>query len=84
MTNNSGRTRQSANDLRDELIWDKLRKLTKVAVSLRQQNDIAVTDFFNKKKCCNHRCSDSVYLNTLLLIISLNAIETLICRREMS
>ena len=40
---------------------------------------------FNEKgKCCNHRCPDSVYFNTLLLIIYLSAIETLVCRREMS
>ena len=40
---------------------------------------------FNEKgKCCNHHCPDSVYLNTLLLIIYLSAIETLACRREMS
>ena len=36
------------------------------------------------KKCCNHRCPDSVYFNTLLLVIYLSAIETLICRRETS
>ena len=42
-------------------------------------------DIFNeKRKCCNHRCPDSVYLNTLLLIIHLSAIERLICHREMS
>ena len=35
-----------------------------------------------KRKCCNHRCPDSVYFLTLLLIMSV--IETLICRREMS
>ena len=40
--------------------------------------------FSNKKRCCNHRCPDSVYSNTLLLIIYLSATETLICRREMS
>ena len=32
----------------------------------------------------HHGCPDSVYFNTLLLIIYLSAIETLICRREMS
>ena len=36
------------------------------------------------RKCCNHRCPVSVYFNILLLIIYLGAIETLICRREMS
>ena len=36
-----------------------------------------------KRKCCNHRCPDSVYFHTLLLIKYLSAIETLICRREM-
>ena len=46
---------------------------------------IAVTDFFNKKrKYCYHRCPDSVYFKTLLLVIYLSAIETLICRRKMS
>ena len=35
-------------------------------------------------KCCNHRCADSVYFNTLLLIIYLSSVETLVCRREMS
>ena len=37
-----------------------------------------------KRKCCNQRCPDFVYFNTLLLIIYLSAIETLTCRREMS
>ena len=40
--------------------------------------------FNEKRKCCNHRCPDSVYFNTLLLIIYLSAIETLVCRSEMS
>ena len=45
---------------------------------------MAVTDIFNeKRKSCNHRCPDSVYFHTLLLIIYFCAIETLICRREM-
>ena len=45
----------------------------------------AVTYIFNKKrKCCKHRCPDSVYFNTILLITYLSAIETLICPREMS
>ena len=58
--------------------------MTKIGVSLRQWNDKAVIDIFNKKnECCNHRCPDSVYFNKLLLIIYLSAIETLICRREM-
>ena len=40
---------------------------------------------FNKKrKCCNHLCSDSVYFNTLFLIIYWSATETLIWHREMS
>ena len=40
---------------------------------------------FNKKrKCCNHRCPDSVNFNRLLLIIYLSAIRILICRREMT
>ena len=37
-----------------------------------------------KEKCCNHRCHDSVYLNTMLLILYLSDTETLVCRREMS
>ena len=40
--------------------------------------------FNEKRKCCNHRCPDSVYFNTSLLIIYLSAIEKLVCRREMS
>ena len=40
--------------------------------------------FNEKRKCRNHRWPDSVYFNTLLLIIHLSAVETLICRREMS
>ena len=35
-----------------------------------------------KRKCCSHRCPDSVYFHTLFLIIRLSAIETLICCRE--
>ena len=37
-----------------------------------------------KRKSCNHRSPDSVYFQTLLLIIYLSAISRLICRREMS
>ena len=37
-----------------------------------------------KRKCCNHRCPDTVYFKTLLLIIYLSPIETLVCGREMS
>ena len=50
------------------------------------KNDKAGKDVFQKKKknCCNHRCPDPVYLNTLFLIIYLRVIKTLICRREMS
>ena len=40
--------------------------------------------FNEKRKCCNHRCPDSVYFNMLLLITYLSAIETLICHRKMS
>ena len=40
--------------------------------------------FNEKRKCCNHQCSDSVYFNTLLLILYLSAIETIVCHREMS
>ena len=39
--------------------------------------------FIKKKECCNHRCHESVYFNTLLLIVYLSATDTLICRREM-
>ena len=49
MTNKSGRTRQSTNDLRDELIWGLTLSGDK-GVSLGQQNDIVVTGIFNKKK----------------------------------
>ena len=62
-----------------------LRQLTRLGVSLRQKNDIAVIDFFiEKRKICNHRCPDSVYFHTPLLIMYLSAIERLISRREMS
>ena len=37
-----------------------------------------------KGKGCNHRCPDSLYFTTLLLIIYLSAIETLVYHREMS
>ena len=37
-----------------------------------------------KKKSCSHRCPDSVYFHTLLLIIYFSAIERLICSREIS
>ena len=61
-----------------------LRQVTKLGVSLRQQNDIAVIDILNEKRTsCNHRCPDSVYFKTLLLIIYLSVIERLTCRREM-
>ena len=46
---------------------------------------MAVIDIFDeKRKSCNHRCPDSVYFHTLLLIMYLSAIERLICRLEMS
>ena len=62
-----------------------LHQVTKLGVSLRQQNNIAVIDIFNeKRKSCNHPCPDSVYFHTLLLIIYLSAIERLICHIEMS
>ena len=69
------------NNLRDERIWgDELCHVTKVSVSLRKSND--VIDIINeKRKCCAHRCPDSVYFHTLLLIIYLSAFETLTCRR---
>ena len=42
-------------------------------------------DIFNRKrKFYNHRCLDSVYFNMQLLIIYLSAIQTFVCRREMS
>ena len=86
MTNKSGRARRRTNSVMDELIWGELCQVTKISVSLRQQNDIALRDIFNKKrKCCNNLCTDFVYFNTLLLIILyMSAIETLIFRREMS
>ena len=37
-----------------------------------------------KRKSCDHRCPDSVYFRTLLLIIYFRATKRLICRREMS
>ena len=39
--------------------------------------------FNEKRKCCNHRCPDSLYFNMLLWIIYLSAIEIPGCRREM-
>ena len=46
---------------------------------------MAVMYIFNeKRKCCNHRCPDSVYFNRLISILYLIAIETLVCCREMS
>ena len=38
--------------------------------------------FRKNRKCCNHRCPDPVYFNTLLLIIYLSVIETLNWRRK--
>ena len=62
---------------------DELGQVKKVGVY--HCANIACIDILNKKrKCCNHRCPDPVYFNTLLLIIYLSAFETLICRREMS
>ena len=81
MTNKSGQRR--TNNLMDELIggWIQLGNKR----SVYQQNDVAVIDIFNeKRKCCNHRRPDSIYIHTLLLIIYLSAIDTLICHREMS
>ena len=48
MTKKSGRTRQRTNNRRDELIRNELRQMTKVGVSLRQENDIAVIDIFHE------------------------------------
>ena len=56
--------------------------MTSVDVSLRQYNDIGVTDISMKEESV--AIIDVLILfNTLLLIIYLSAIETLICRREM-
>ena len=79
MTNRSGRTRAKTISRRDELTWG----MNSVVYHCVNKNGIAVADFFNKKrKFCNHRCPDSVYFITLLLIIYLSAIETLTCRRK--
>ena len=84
MTNKSERTKQR-NNSGTNWFGGELRQVTKDDLSLRQKNDIAVIDIFNKKrKYCNHRCHDCVDFNTLLLILYLSAIETLVCRREMS
>ena len=93
-------TRQRTNNLRNELIWGlnfvselatvyyythRSVRVTKLGVSLRQQNNIAVIDIFNeKRKSCNHQCPDFVYFHTLLLIVYLSAVERLICHREMT
>ena len=50
MTNKFGRTGRGSNNLKDELIGDELPLVTKVGVSLRQQNDITVRYIFNKKE----------------------------------
>ena len=84
MTNKSRRTTQKTNNLRDELIWDELHQVTKVECIIAPIERYDGYRYFQLKKCCNHRCPDSVYFNLLLLIIHLSAIETLICRREMT
>ena len=53
-------------------------------ISAPTERYIAGIDIFNKKMYCNHRCPNSVYLNILLLIKYLSAIETLVCLREFS
>ena len=84
MTNKSGQTSQTTNELRDELIWDELCQVPKVGVSFCQYNNIAVINIFNKKrKSCNHGCSDSVYFIILLFIFECYR-NTNICHREMS
>ena len=67
MTNKSGRKRQRTNNLGHELI----RGLTQVTKGwcIIAPLERTVTDIFKeKRKCCNHRCPDSVYLHPLLLI----------------
>ena len=92
MTNKCWRTRQRANNLRDELIWgmNSVSELATVYYYTRRSirggsQSTPPGDIFNeKRKSCNHRCPDSVYFHMLLLIIFLSAIERLICRRKMS
>ena len=86
MTNKSGRTKKGTNNLRDELIWGcTLRQMTKGWCIIAPIERYSGYRYFQyKRKCCNHQCADSVYFNTLLLIIYMNAIETLICCREMT
>ena len=85
MTNKSERTLQSTNDFRDELIWGWTPSGDKGWCIIAPIERYSGCRYFQqKRKCCNHRCSDSVYFNELLSVIYLSAIETLICRREMS
>ena len=85
MTNKFGRTRNWTNSLRDEVIWDELRQVSKGWCIIAPIERYSGYTYLQKKReCCNHRCPDSVYFNTMLLVIHLRAIETLICRREIS
>ena len=59
-----------------------LCQVTKLGVSLRHYNYIAIKDIFNEER--NHRYPNSDYFHMMLLIIYLSAIERLICHRGMS
>ena len=71
MTNNSGRTRQRTNNLRDELFWDELGQVTNVwCIIAPIERYSSHRDFqLKKRKICNHRCPDPVYFITLVFII---------------
>ena len=85
MTIKPGRTRQRTNNLSDELIWGTTLGDTGWCIIVPIEGCVAVIHIFAKKrKYCNHRCPDSVYFNTLLLIIHLSTVKTLNCCREMS
>ena len=81
MTNKSERTRQRTNNLKDELIWDELCKK-----GCGNRSVYSDCRFFplKKRKCCNHRCLDSVYFNRIYAVVNYIFECYLICRREMS
>ena len=74
-------TRRSISVGLSGVVASLLRQVTTLCVSLRQRYR---GDRHEKRKSCNHRCPDSVYFHTLLLIIYLSATETLICCRGVS
>ena len=84
MTNEFRQTRQRTNILRDELIEDELRQVTKGWYIIAPIERYSSYVYFQQKKKVfhYHRCPDSVYFNMMLIIIYLSAIKILVCRRE--